>query len=176
MNHNHNHTQYTEHTSPQPRYLAKDFIPLVAVFGVIILFTYITVLWNGVITLDEVMRTFMAGFFIVFGSFKVAKWRGFANAYQMYDLIAKRSKVYAYLYPLIELALGIAYLIGWNLFVTNSITIVVMLVSAAGVFNELRKKNQIPCACLGTVFVFPMTYVTLFEDLLMVAMATAMLL
>jgi hypothetical protein len=32
------------------------------------------------------------------------------------------------------------------------------------------------CACLGTVFKLPMTYVTVVEDLLMVAMAAVMLL
>jgi hypothetical protein len=51
-----------------------------------------------------------------------------------------------------------------------------MLISAAGVARELLKKNRIPCACLGMVFVLPMTTVTLLEDLLMAVMATAMLL
>jgi hypothetical protein len=50
-----------------------------------------------------------------------------------------------------------------------------MLISALGVANELRKKQTIMCACLGTVFKIPMTYVTLFEDLLMASMALYML-
>jgi hypothetical protein len=36
-------------------------------------------------------------------------------------------------------------------------------------------KDEIQCACLGTVFKLPMTTVTIVEDLLMVVMAAAML-
>jgi hypothetical protein len=36
----------------------------------------------------------------------------------------------------------------------------------------LLRKSKIQCACLGTFFKLPMTQVTLFEDLLMVGMAT----
>ena len=52
----------------------------------------------------------------------------------------------------------------------------VMTVGAIGVGRALRRTERIPCACLGTVFKLPMTKITLFEDLLMAAMALAMLL
>ena len=67
-------------------------------------------------------------------------------------------------------------LFSWNPTLTNWITLVLMLMSAVGVFNELRKGKEIVCACLGTLFKIPMTYVTLVEDLLMAAMAAWMLL
>ena len=41
--------------------------------------------------------------------------------------------------------------------------------------KSLLQRRKIQCACLGTVFNLPMSYVTLTEDLLMVAMAGAML-
>jgi hypothetical protein len=50
-----------------------------------------------------------------------------------------------------------------------------MLIGAAGVWRELRKNNQIPCACLGVVFKIPMTWVTFIEDVAMAAMAAAMI-
>jgi cation transport ATPase len=123
----------------------------------------------------EWMNDFMAGFFLVFSFFKLLNLSAFANAYRGYDLIAAKSAAYAYAYPFIELALGIAYLIRWNPVVTNWITLVVMIVSAAGVLNALRKRQLIECACLGTVFKLPMSKVTLIEDLSMAAMAAAML-
>lgn len=123
----------------------------------------------------EWMNDFMAGFFLVFSFFKLLNLSAFANAYRGYDLIAAKSAVYAYAYPFIELALGIAYLIRWNPIATNWITLVVMIVSAAGVLNALRKRQLIECACLGTVFKLPMSKVTLIEDLSMAAMAAAML-
>jgi copper chaperone CopZ len=123
----------------------------------------------------EWMSDFMAGFFLVFSFFKLLNLSAFAQAYRGYDLIASRSMGYAYAYPFIELALGVAYLIRWNPVATNWITLAVMLLSAAGVVNALRKRQLIECACLGTVFKLPMSKVTLIEDLSMAAMAAAML-
>jgi copper chaperone CopZ len=123
----------------------------------------------------EWMNDFMAGFFLVFAFFKLLNLSAFARAYRGYDVIAAKSMAYAYAYPFIELALGIAYLIRWNPVATNWITLAVMLVSAAGVLNALRKRQLIECACLGTVFKLPMSKVTLIEDLSMAAMAAAML-
>ncbi len=153
----------------------KNYLPLIFVFISIVLFTFIAVLWSGNTGIIFILRMFMAGFFLIFGGFKIAKWKGFVEAYSMYDLIAKRSKVYGYAYPLIELGLGMAYFVGWNLLLTNIITLVVMSVGTVGVANELFKKNEIPCACLGTVFKIPMTKVTLGEDLLMAGMALGMI-
>ena len=124
----------------------------------------------------EWMSDFMAGFFLVFSFFKLLNLQGFAQAYRGYDVIAAKSAAYAYAYPFIELALGVAYLIRWNPSVTHWVTLAVMLVSAAGVLNALRKRQLIECACLGTVFKLPMSKVTLIEDLSMAAMAATMLL
>ena len=71
--------------------------------------------------------------------------------------------------------MGLAYLFAFQLLFTNIITVAIMGVSAVGVGNELRKKNQIVCACLGAVFKIPMTKVTFTEDLLMAGMALWML-
>lgn len=157
------------------KYSLKDFIPLIIIFALIILFTvvrhYMREYWCPASTMSD----FMGAFFIVFGLFKIINWNGFVEAYKIYDVIAQRSTAYAYAYPLIELGLGTAYLMRWQPVLVNCITLVVMLVSALGVFIELRKGKEIMCACLGTVFKLPMTYVTLFEDLLMAGMAAYML-
>lgn len=119
------------------------------------------------------MLDVMGGFFVVFSFFKLLDLRGFANAYQMYDLIAARSRAYALAYPFIELMLGVAYLVRWNLPLTNALTLAVMLVSSLGVLSALRQKRGIRCACLGSTLNLPMTTVTLVEDLGMAAMAAA---
>ena len=123
----------------------------------------------------EWMSDFMAGFFLVFSFFKLLNLSGFVQAYRGYDLIAAKSAAYAWAYPFIELALGVAYLTRWQPHVTHWVTLAVMLVSAAGVLNALRKRQLIECACLGTVFKLPMSKATLIEDLSMAAMAAVML-
>lgn len=124
---------------------------------------------------ERVMRNFMGGFFVVFSFFKLLDLRGFADSYRMYDVVARRFRGYAFIYPLIELLLGAAYLTGFQSAATNFATIVVMSVSSVGVIQSLLAKRKIRCACLGTVFNLPMSTVTLVEDALMIVMATLML-
>ena len=127
---------------------------------------------NG--SLHTGMNTFMAGFFLVFSFFKLLNLKGFADSYAMYDLLAMQVPVYGLVYPFIELALGLAFLTGFNPTVTNWATIVVMGFGSIGVIQSVLNKKKIQCACLGAVFNLPMSTVTIVEDLLMVAMAAFM--
>jgi hypothetical protein len=102
--------------------------------------------------------------------------KAFAQAYAEYDLIAQRSRFYAYAYPFIEMGLGIAYFIQGDSRIVNIITLSIMLISAAGVARAVLQKRSIACACMGTVFRLPMSYVTVAEDLVMAIMALGMLL
>ena len=171
----HTHETHMDMLMPQQnRRKLRDFLPLAIIFVVILLLTAVTASFYGGDTFD-VLRLFMGYFFLVFGAFKVINLRGFADAYGMYDVIAKRSRFYAYLYPFIELALAAAYLSAFKLLITNWVTLVIMLVSAFGVYLKIREKEEVPCACLGTVFKLPMTRVTLTEDLLMAGMAIWMI-
>ncbi len=122
------------------------------------------------------MRYFMGGFFLVFSFFKMLDLRGFADSYRMYDIIAKAIPSYGFIYPFIELWLGLAFLIDFQPFFTNVATLIVMGSSAIGVIQSVLDKRKIKCVCLGTVFNLPMSTVTIVEDLLMVSMSAVMLL
>ena len=121
------------------------------------------------------MIQFMGGFFVVVSLLKVMDWKGFAKVFATYDLIAEKSRLYAFTYPLIELALGIAYLLKFHVPVAATVTVVIMVVSSAGVARSLIRKNQVRCACLGTKLRLPLTRLTVFEDLLMATMALVVL-
>lgn len=121
------------------------------------------------------MRHFMAGFFLVFSFFKLLNLKGFAESYAMYDIVAKQWNGFGYVYAFIELALGISYLINFNPFITNTVTLIVMAISIIGVLKSVINKQKIQCACLGTVFNLPMSTVTVIEDGLMIAMSAFML-
>ncbi len=121
------------------------------------------------------MRYFMAGFFIVFAFFKFLNLSGFADSYQMYDVIARRWKTWGYIYPFIELALGIAYLINLSPTPLAIITILILGISSIGVIQSNLNKEKIQCACLGDVFDLPMSVVTIIEDVAMILMAALML-
>jgi hypothetical protein len=93
----------------------------------------------------------------------------------MYDVLAKRVKVYGLVYPFIELALGVAYLTDFEPTVTYIATICIMGFSSIGVIQSVLDKKKIRCACLGAVFNLPMSMVTIIENLTMVLMALIML-
>lgn len=99
----------------------------------------------------------------------------FADGFQMYDLVAKKSRIYAYAYPLIELGLGLGYLAHIFPVLVYILTIIILGIGAVGVIKALIKGLNVRCACLGTVLDVPLSTVTLTEDLGMVAMAAILL-
>jgi hypothetical protein len=94
----------------------------------------------------------------------------------MYDIIAKKWSGWGYVYAFIELALGLAFLTGFNPDLTNIITFVVMTVSIIGVLQSVLSKRKIKCACLGAVFNLPISTITIIEDTLMIGMSGIMIL
>lgn len=153
----------------------ESLYPLILIVGYIAGTVALIAYAAGARSPEELMRWFMAGFFLVFSFFKLLDLPGFADAYRSYDVVARAWPAWAWLYPFVELALGIAYLVSVAPLATNIVTLVVMLVSAIGVLKALLDRRAIRCACLGTALNLPMTTVTLVEDLGMAAMAAAML-
>jgi hypothetical protein len=153
----------------------ETYRPLILIFGYLLLSVILVQLSQNSWDVVEAMAHFMGGFFLVFSFFKFLDLQKFADAYASYDIIAKRARAYGFAYPFIELLLGAAYLGGVLPLLTNTVTLIVMGLSTVGVVQAIRDKRAIQCACLGTVFNLPMSKVTLFEDLLMVAMAVTML-
>jgi cation transport ATPase len=148
---------------------------------VLLIFMYITGITllieaNNGFNIMHWMNNFMGAFFLVFSFFKMLDLKGFAESYFSYDIIAKRWMGYGYLYAFIELALGVAFITGFNPLLTNAVTLIVMTVSITGVLQSVFNKRKIKCACLGAVFNLPMSTITIIEDLLMISMSGAMLL
>jgi copper chaperone CopZ len=121
------------------------------------------------------MMSFMAGFYIVFGAFKLLDVPAFANSYARYDVIAKAFKPWGYAYPFVELALGFAFLFWFQMRAAAWAALILSLVGAVGVIQSLARRQTIQCACLGTVFKLPMSTITIIENLGMAAMAAWML-
>ncbi len=46
------------------------------------------------------MHYFMGLFLVIYSMFKIFDLNGYADGFEMYDLLAKRVRAYAYMYPL----------------------------------------------------------------------------
>ena len=174
------YTLYTNAESPSAQD-SHDNVGLRAYYPLILIAAYIT----GVASINNLhaqginwqgwMNQLMAGFFLVFSAFKLLDLPGFADGYSTYDLLARRWYAYGYIYPFLELSLGILYLTQWTPALTYIATIIIMGFSSLGVINSLIKKQTFKCACLGTVLKVPLSSVTLIEDMTMVLMAVVSL-
>ena len=121
------------------------------------------------------MLDFMGLFYIVFSFFKMLDLKGFPESFKMYDPLAKRLPIYGWIYPFIETALGVMFLMRFEVNIALIMTLVVLGITTVGVTKTLLDKKSIRCACLGTALKLPMTEATLIENTIMIAMAALML-
>ena len=131
--------------------------------------------WNAQGGLMDWMHYFMGMALCSFAMLKIFNISGFADGFQRYDLLAKRSRAYALAYPFIELGLGLGYLSFAVPFLVYTATILVMGIGAVGVIKSLKTGLKINCACMGTVLKVPLSTVTLTEDIGMGVMAATMI-
>ncbi len=124
----------------------------------------------------EAMLDFMGLFYIVFSFFKFLDLKGFPDSFRMYDPLAKVLPIYGWIYPFLELTLGLLLLMRLQITTALIITIVIPGITTSGVIRTLLDKKKIRCACLGTALKLPMTEATFIENSIMLIMAFSMLL
>lgn len=151
----------------------QQLYPLFLIFGYItvaaVLLNYQSWDWSSA------MLDFMGLFYIVFSFFKMLDLIGFPESFRMYDPLAKAFPAYGWLYPFIETALGIMFLMRFQIPIALIITLVILGVTTIGVTKALLDKKAIQCACLGTALKLPMTKATFIENTIMIVMAILML-
>ncbi len=148
-------------------------------YPLLLIFLYLIVSSN-LLHIDDwspqaVMLDFMGLFYIVFSFFKILDLNGFPQSFRMYDPLAKRVPFYAWVYPFLEVGLGLQFLFRFQLKWALIITLIVLSVTTFGVFKSILDKKAIRCACLGTALKLPMTEATIIENILMIGMATGLL-
>jgi len=150
----------------------KQLRPLLLIFAYLIvaaiLLNYTD--WNT----SNFMLDFMGLFYIVFSFFKLLDLKGFPTSFAMYDPLAKRLPVYAWIYPFIELTLGLLFLMRIEVTIALWVTLCILGMNTFGVIQTLLIKKTIRCACLGTALNLPMTEATLVENTVMIGMAMYM--
>ena len=155
----------------------SKFQQLKPLFLILLYITVTAVLLNyGNWSSAEFMLDFMGLFYIVFSFFKLLDLKGFPASFRMYDPLAKLIPMYAWMYPFIEIALGLMFLLRFQTTLALVVTLVVLGITTIGVTKTLLDKKSIRCACLGTALKLPMTEATFIENLIMIVMAVWMLL
>ena len=151
----------------------KQLKPLFIIFGYISITSILLNFkdWN----LTNAMIDFMGLFYIIFSFFKILDIKGFSTSFRMYDPLAKKITIYGYIYPFIEILLGLMFLNRVEVNIALLITILILGITSAGVTQTLLNKRSINCACLGTTLKLPMTEATFIENAIMIVMAIVLL-
>jgi hypothetical protein len=122
------------------------------------------------------VRWFLASFFVVFGSFKLIGYDLFTRTFPGYNPIAKKIKVFNYAYPLLEILLGMLFVVNFAPLFTIAVTIVLMIVGINGVLKGISTYGQSEhCATLNHLLKLPLTKTLLIQDFLVTALSLVLL-
>jgi len=100
----------------------------------------------------------------------------FSTMFLNYDLLARRWPPYGYLYPFAELAAGVLMAAGILTGLAAPLGLFIGGVGAVSVFKAVYvDKRELKCACVGGDSNVPLGFVSLTENLMMIAMALWML-
>ena len=147
------------------------YILLSGIFIVSIALSYIFVS-------NTFMMYLMWIWFLSFGVLKLIDISSFAKSFAQYDLIAKVWHGYGYIYPFIEIALGLIYIFNTRMQYMTAINLTALVIALLGMISAYRviaSGQSIACACMGTYWKLPMSRVTIMENGAMFLMVMYML-
>lgn len=100
----------------------------------------------------------------------------FATMFLNYDLLAKRWVPYASIYPFAEGLAGVLMAAGALNWISIPVALFIGTIGAVSVFKAVYlEKRALKCACVGGDSNVPLGFVSLTENLMMIAMASWML-
>lgn len=146
--------------------------PIALIYVIAGLVSLYTVQWHSY---PDYMSHLMGWVLELFGIIKLSDVVGFAVGFAKYDPLAERSIVYAQVYPLLEITLGILFILQLLILPATLITLFIYSASLYGALQSIMKKETLHCVCLGTYFKLPLSTVTIIEATFMIVMCLWML-
>lgn len=115
---------------------------------------------------------FVAFSMCVLALLKLQNVESFATMFLTYDLLARRWVPYSYVYPFAEAFAGILMVAGVLHWLSVPIALFIGTVGAISVFKAVYiDRRDLRCACVGGSTNVPLGFLSLTENLIMVAMA-----
>lgn len=106
---------------------------------------------------------------------KLKDIESFSTMFLNYDLLAQRWVRYGYVYPFAEGLAGILMIAGALLWLAIPVALFIGTIGAVSVFKAVYiDKRELKCACVGGDSNVPLGFVSLTENLMMIAMAVWM--
>jgi glutaredoxin len=157
---------------------AVTYRPVIAVFAVAALMGLATS-WvaSGALFTIAAGEWFIAFTMCILAMLKLQDIESFSSMFLNYDLLARRYVPYSYIYPFAELFAGVLMIAGALMWLSIPVALFIGGIGAVSVFKAVYlDKRTLKCACVGGGSNVPLGFVSLTENLMMIAMAVWMLL
>ena len=119
---------------------------------------------------------FIAFSMVVLALLKLQNVETFSAMFLNYDLLARRWVPYSYVYPYAEGLAGILMISGALKWISIPVALFIGTIGAVSVFKAVYiDRRELKCACVGGSSNVPLGFVSLTENLMMIAMALWMI-
>tara|TARA_A100001391_G_scaffold46046_2_gene27166 strand:- start:44509 stop:45261 length:753 start_codon:yes stop_codon:yes gene_type:complete len=154
-----------------------SYRPVLAVFGVALALALSLGLWAfGTVLTPRVAEWFIAFAMAMLAMLKLQDVEQFSTMFAGYDLLGRRYVPYAYAYPWLEALAAVLMAGHWLPWLSIPVALFIGTVGAVSVFYAVYvQQREIKCACVGGGSNVPLGFVSLSENLAMIAMALWML-
>ena len=170
--------QLREHLGlgPDPKE-GETYQPIIAIFAVTFAMA-VTTTWAFLESFDVVrmIELFIAYSMCVLGVQKLRDLQSYENGFIQYDLLARRYMPYASIYAYIETVGGILMIAELLTWIVSPVVLVATALGAISIIKAVYiEKRDLDCACVGGGSSVPLGFVSLTENLMMMAMAVWMM-
>lgn len=151
---------------------ATTYTPIIAIFAMTALMA-LAVSWaaTGELLTVRAGEWFIALSMCVLAIQKLRDLDSFATMFLGYDLLAQKWVPYAWLYPFGEALAGLLMLAGALDWISVPVALTIGSIGAVSVFYAVYvQKRELKCACVGGSSNVPLGFVSLTENVMMVAM------
>ncbi len=149
-----------------------SYQPVIAIFSVAFLMAVAFGYAAGQAGIVRILEWFIAISMCLLGLQKLQDVESFSTMFLNYDLLARRWVRYGYVYPFAEILAGLLMIAGALMWLAVPLALFIGTVGAVSVFKAVYiDKRELRCACVGGNSRVPLGFVSLTENLMMVAMA-----
>ncbi len=150
--------------------------PIIAIFATTFLMALSTAWAMGELNGVRVVELFIAISMCVLAIQKLGDLEAFSLQFLNYDLLAQKWVKYSYVYPFVEMLAGVAMISGFLTIIAAPAALFIGTIGAISVFKAVYiDKRDLKCACVGGNSKVPLGFISLTENLMMMAMAVWML-
>jgi glutaredoxin len=156
---------------------ATTYTPVLVVFATTaIMAAMISLAVYGTVLTQQTAVWFIALSMMVLGMLKLQNIESFSTMFLNYDLLAKRWPPYGKVYPFAEFGAGALMTAGVLTWLSAPVALFIGIIGGVSVFKAVYlDRRQLKCACVGGDSNVPLGFLSLTENLMMIAMAIWML-